>query len=133
VRIFCSCCLSSTNAEDLDGFNGAGLYESVPVHDTSAKEKARPARNVASHKPFPPGRGCYREGLGQCLVLAVRALATFVCSSSAARATRERDIFGFPRNAIGMSILVQPYLSATIVANGRSAVDTSKLLECLSL
>lgn len=29
---------SSTNAEDLEGFNGAGLYESIKVMDTSNKD-----------------------------------------------------------------------------------------------
>lgn len=69
---------SSTNAEDLDGFNGAGLYESVPVAD-------------------PVGREPIADAL--------RAVWASVWSD---RAFAEREWYRIRHADVAMAVLVQP-------------------------
>ncbi len=75
---------SSTNAEDLPGFNGAGLYESVVV-DADASEAE----------------------IG-------RAVARVWASVWLQRAFEERDWFRIEPTAVAMAVLVQPYVDEVV-------------------
>lgn len=75
---------SSTNAEDLPGFNGAGLYESVVV-DASADEDA-----------------------------IERALSRVWASVWLQRAFEERDWYRIDPAAVAMAVLIQPFVEEVI-------------------
>lgn len=81
---------SSTNAEDLHGFNAAGLYESVAL----------------SVDPLVPAE----------LENAIRTVWASIWSP---RAVMERYIFGIPLDKVAMCILVQPHFSdEMLLCNG---------------
>lgn len=75
---------SSTNAEDLDGFSGAGLYDSVEV----------------SADPTP--------------ALAADALREVWASVWQQRAYEERECYRIDHHAVAMGVLVQPFLHDAI-------------------
>lgn len=75
---------SSTNAEDLDGFNGAGLYESIEVPaDPSPEQVADVLREVWA-------------------------------SVWLQRAFEERDWYRIEHRAVAMGVLVQPFVEAAV-------------------
>lgn len=78
---------SSTNAEDLPGFNGAGLYRSIKV-------SANPSD-----------------------VELTNALRKVWSSVWLQTAFEEREWFGIDHRAVGMAVLVQPYVD-NVIANG---------------
>jgi hypothetical protein len=73
---------SSTNAEDLTGFNGAGLYESVPVHGNALND----SKQVSA---------------------AIKKVWASVWSP---KAVKEREHYLMDHKNVNMAILVQPYL-----------------------
>jgi hypothetical protein len=75
---------SSTNAEDLDGFNGAGLYESVEV-------------------PAAPTPGQVADALRQVWA-----------SVWLQRAFEERDWYRIEHRAVAMGVLVQPFVEDAV-------------------
>jgi hypothetical protein len=75
---------SSTNAEDLTGFNGAGLYESVPLKGNDI------------HDPKQVGA-------------AIKKVWASVWSTKAAA---ERGHYEIGNQAVNMAVLIQPYLDS---------------------
>jgi rifampicin phosphotransferase len=75
---------SSTNAEDLDGFNGAGLYESIAVAANPSPEQ------VAD------------------------VLREVWASVWLQRAFEERDWYRIEHRAVAMGVLVQPFVEAAV-------------------
>lgn len=82
---------SSTNAEDLPGFNGAGLYESVVLDEPSHEEAGLVAIEVALKEVW--------------------------ASTWLARAFEERRWFRIQQRNVQMAVLIQP-LVARVVATG---------------
>jgi hypothetical protein len=95
---------SSTNTEDLPGFNGAGLYDSVPVE--------LPAGAVEG----------WLQPAGMALI--AEALAQVWASVWSERAVIERASFGIPDEVVAMAVLIQPYFDGLAVrANGVAVSD----------
>jgi hypothetical protein len=84
---------SSTNAEDIDGFNAAGLYDSVVLGDKELTKE-----RVAS---------------------AIKAVWASIWNT---RAFLERVVFGISSAHVAMCVLVQPhYADSSLAANGVAA------------
>jgi hypothetical protein len=81
---------SSTNVEDLEGFNGAGLYisESLPLKDVLSRQNL--------------------ESIVKRVWSSVWNLQGY----------EERKLFGLAQSEVQMAILVQPYLKDQIICNG---------------
>ena len=73
---------SSTNAEDLDGFNGAGLYDSIVVNDATDREEVS------------------------------RALRTVWSSVWSNRGVEEREWYRIDHGQVSMAVLAQPVVPA---------------------
>jgi hypothetical protein len=82
---------SSTNVEDIPGFNGAGLYLSEPISETD----------------------CFDWDHLNKTILSIWA------SVWSLRAVTERQIFGIPQSDVQAAILIQPWLGKSkVLANG---------------
>ena len=94
---------SSTNTEDLPGFNGAGLYDSVLVQVASPTLWTDPAVG---------------------LPIIANAAAEVWASVWSDRAALEREAFGIDHSEVGMAVLIQPWLDGrTVLANGVALSD----------
>ncbi|MBK6812143.1 MAG: hypothetical protein IPG81_25315 [Sandaracinaceae bacterium] len=90
---------SSTNAEDLAGFNGAGLYESIVVPGDASPE------------------------------VVANALRRVWASVWLQRAYEERDWFRIAHDAVAMAVLVQPFVANVVangVAITRNPYDEAR-------
>jgi hypothetical protein len=91
---------SSTNAEDIEGFNAAGLYESLSV--TKAQLGDLSSSKVPSEA---------REAV-------MRAILNVFASVWNFRGFEERRLFGLDSKQVRMAILCQPLFSTTQRCNG---------------
>jgi pyruvate,water dikinase len=87
----------STNCEDLEQFNGAGLYDSVPLSGDELADRTK----------------------------VQQAIEQVWASAWNHRAVRERDFYKIPHKDVNIAILVQPYLDnkmngslANVLING---------------
>lgn len=85
---------SSTNAEDIEGFNAAGLYESIPITKKSLKDPSK------------------RKAL---MLNAIRQVWASVWNF---RGFEERRLFGLDSSQVQMAILCQPFFSKSQRCNG---------------